>query len=148
MKAIELAQNIKAETDAQFPDGYNAEVFASKYFNSGVLIEQPDGTTVGLSPSEAATLFGAARISEVITEELGIRNSIVLLPAHGLGGGFSEYQPVPFLQFAAKDDRDSGPYTGPVINAGFLLGCFNHGVPAEQALASVAREIAGDGVGL
>ena len=120
---------MNAQREAEYGDDYG---FPSKYFNDGVYVKQPNGSSVQRSPRYCATDFGAQAIQGVLADA-GHPSTIVSDWAQSQGGGFTDSTQVPYLQFP----------DGNTVNAGLVLEHFTHGYPGDMALQAAIEEIGG-----
>src|SRR5271165_358968 len=133
MTAQELADDMKAEQLREYgstPDGTGIYGFPSKYFNLNVTVTQPDGSKVQRSPRYCASDGGAVALQSVM-DGSGENSTIVPGDAQAQGGGFTDSQQVPFLQFE----------NGDTVNAALMLEHFTHGYPGDLALGQAESEI-------
>lgn len=131
MTAEQLCEEIKAARE-----GDPIPNFPSKFFNNGVYVKQPNGTTIPRHPRYCATANGAARLANVLYAQRGFECVPVLKQAMGWpkleSWGFEDSEPVPFLRFVKLGDELIPPVD---LNAGLLLDAyFNHNFPPVSAL--------------
>ena len=153
MKADQLAQEIQEARIEEFGEDQGTERFPAKYFNSGVYVTAPDGRTTPRNPRYCATDFGAAEIANVLSASgrahlmcsSGEKRPAMPGWSETNTGAWKDSETVPYLRFRVDvgktQDPESGPYTGPLVNAALLLDYFNHGYPASRALNSCQLEV-------
>ena len=137
MKADQLAQDVQEARISDFGD--DTYGFPHKYFNHNVRNIAPNGVATPRSPKHCATAFGAGQLLAVLYEEKNFIAALALGPANGWGGlqgGFSDTEPVPYLEIQTSD-----PANPRHVNVGFVLEHFNHGHPANVALEAAMKEI-------
>lgn len=150
--ANELADAITAARELHFDGNY---AFPPEYFDTTVVVNQPDGSTTPRNPRYCATDLGADKLVGVLVEAgipakksvghaLGwefvpthkdddgndVPNDAADPKAYGLGG-FSDSKLVPYIDLG----------DGLVSNAGLMLDYFNHGLNGEAAVRNLLADI-------